>query len=825
MVAITHYSCAIVTAILLLIGGSVTAHAQSRATVLEEVIVTAEKREASLQDAPISIKAFDNGALEQLGVDGIDDLTGKVPNLSFSPFPADATALRVFIRGIGVSDVQITQDPGVAVYLDGVYIARSTGLALDVADIASLEVLRGPQGTLFGRNTIGGAINIKTAPPDMELLTIKQEFTAGSRQLFSSRTTANLPLTGRFAAKATYLNDRQDGYVNNIGEGKDFYDTQDEALRIALRWEASDSMTVDYAYENGQSKYVSPVPQAVGEPLVTDPIFGLDALAPLNPDTIQIRPEERASSLPSIVRQEPSVNDIEGHTLTLAWEVGDSELKSITSYRELKSDSFIDLSRSAGILPNGEFFRLAYPALDINIGGTNVFGISGPQTLPSHPITIDQDQFTQEFQWLGSVNEQLVYILGLYYFTESADEARPRSGITAFFNANLAGSDFARTDVIREEMRSIDNEALAAYSQFRYTPAIWENRFSATVGLRFTRDKREATNRVVQDTFLSNGTGGTAQSIVARNLTAAAPTGIILVDGQGKESFSNVSYDFTLGYEFSETVNAYVKVANGYKAGGFNTREIVEELFVQGFDEETVMSYEVGVKSELLERRVRLNAAVFFSDYDDIQLNLAIPPGQSVGQLELPSGTFDITANVTDTNTINAGTAEVSGIEIDLTAVPIEGLVLSASYAYLDTEFTKIDDPRPFADPDAEFQFISAPTHTYNLNALYTFAPFTFGTLSASMNYSYVDDRDANYEGNFRENAAVPDFALLDARLELADIPAWNTGNFKIALWGKNLTDKEYLLDAVATIPGSDRTVWFGEPRSLGVDLMYQFER
>ena len=140
-----------------------------RKTELEVVVVTAEKREASLQDTPISIAAFDTESLEKLGIAGIADIGANVPNLNISTFPTSQTTLRVFIRGIGITDVQITQDPAVGVYLNGVYIARSSGLALDIADLQRIEVLRGPQGTLYGRNSIGGALNLVTAPPTLKI--------------------------------------------------------------------------------------------------------------------------------------------------------------------------------------------------------------------------------------------------------------------------------------------------------------------------------------------------------------------------------------------------------------------------------------------------------------------------------------------------------------------------------------------------------------------------------------------------------------------------------------------------------------------------------
>jgi len=795
--------------------------AQERSAQLEEIIITAQKRVESLQDAPISIKAFTSEQLEVLGIEGLGDITGKVPNLSLSPFPTDNTTLRVFIRGIGINDVQLTQDAGVGVYLDGVYIARSTGLALDVADIESMEVLRGPQGTLFGRNAIGGALNIKTARPDTGAIRFRQELTAGNRDLFKARSTLNLPLGDAIAAKLVYLNSEQDGYIRNVGPGRDFYDRKDEGYRLDLRWHASDSLTVDYSYDKSRLESVNPTRHALQPPLEEDPIFSM-SMAPLDPAVIDMSSQGLPDSARTLTPLLPSDTEIKGHALTLEWDVGNITLKSITAYRETSDDSHVDLSSSAAVLDSGDYFQLATPPYSLNIVGNNVFGLAGEFSGGPERESLEHDQFSQEIHLLGEFEDSWQYLLGAYYFEESADEGRPRGVITSFYNSGLAPLGVARTDVVREESRSVDNDAWAVFSQVSYTPDILDSRLGFTLGLRYTEDTREAGNYVAQDTFLSDGAGGDAESVASRGFAQIAPAGLLLVDGYGSEEFSNFSYDFTVTYAVNDDINSYAKVATGYKTGGFNSREIVTENFEAGFDEEDIITYEIGLKSELFDRRVRLNAAVFYSEYDDVQLNLAIPPGEVVDEVTIGGETYPVTANVTDTNVFNAGETEISGLELDIMAVPTDGLILSLSYAYLDADFVEVLDPRSFADPDATFIFTNAPEHTYNASAQYTFEPLAFGVLSASLNYGYVDERSALNDTSFGDNTIVNDFALLDARLWLSDIP-FAGGLLTVAAWGKNLTDEEYLSDAVATIPGSSRSVYYGEPRTYGVDLIYDF--
>ena len=200
---------------LLLTDATAATAAAPTTMALEEVIVTAQKRAESLQDTPISITAFNQEALTQQGISSVDDLQGKVPSLNMTPFPTQNTSIRMFIRGVGASDIQVTQDPAVGVYIDQVYIGRSTGLALEIADLAQIEILRGPQGTLFGRNSIGGAINMTTIAPETGSLDFKQELGTGRRNLFRTKTSANIPITDELALRAVYMYGEQDGYVDN----------------------------------------------------------------------------------------------------------------------------------------------------------------------------------------------------------------------------------------------------------------------------------------------------------------------------------------------------------------------------------------------------------------------------------------------------------------------------------------------------------------------------------------------------------------------------------------------------------------------------------
>ena len=234
------------------------------APVLEEVIVTAEKREESLQDVPISIAAFTQDNLEKLGISDIKGLASQVPNVLINEFTGSSTTVRLFIRGVGQNDVQVTQDPSVALYMDGVYIGSSVGTAFETADIQRIEILRGPQGTLYGRNATGGAINLITNEADPAELNFRQTFKAGNLDLFRSRSILNVPITESTAIKLAYSTAGRDGFVDNRGNGKDWGSEDRDNFTADFHWGITGKQELNYKYENSTIKDTSRLSQALG---------------------------------------------------------------------------------------------------------------------------------------------------------------------------------------------------------------------------------------------------------------------------------------------------------------------------------------------------------------------------------------------------------------------------------------------------------------------------------------------------------------------------------------------------------------------------------
>ena len=306
--------------------------------------------------------------MTQQGISSIDDLQGKVPSLNMTPFPTQNTSIRMFIRGVGASDIQVTQDPAVGVYIDQVYIGRSTGLALEIADLAQIEILRGPQGTLFGRNSIGGAINMTTIAPETGSLDFKQELGTGRRNLFRTKTSANIPITDELALRAVYLYKEQDGYVDNYGPGRDFLDGHDEGGKLDFLWEPNDAWSLRYSFDYTRSEFVSPTFQAI-EPGQLSELLEIPVSS------------GRLNGLATQDKMRPSDTSVDGHSLTITREWDTMTLKSITAYREMDYWEFANLE-------SGSSSDLLYLKWQWRHRGDWTTRTPGPgSTLPGIPVT------------------------------------------------------------------------------------------------------------------------------------------------------------------------------------------------------------------------------------------------------------------------------------------------------------------------------------------------------------------------------------------------------------------------------------------------------
>ncbi|RLQ21113.1 TonB-dependent receptor [Seongchinamella sediminis] len=683
------------------------APSQQRATVLEEVLVTAQKREQSLQDTPIAITAFSANALDVQRITNVMDLANKVPSVSLVPWAGSRVAPNLFIRGMGNLNTQSVNDMATGIYLDGVPVGRGIGLATDFADLQRVEVLRGPQGTLWGRNTTAGAISFITKKPHDQLAGTFR-LTAGNWDKRGGEATINAPLTDNLYARVGYIRRENDGWVENNSDLRsqvNFNEDRDkEAFKVAMRWEPTEVLTLDYGYDDSSMTYGNHFYQVVEGPSA---VSGRQEKVTLNNG------------------MGPSEAEISGHNLTLTWDAGAITVKSITAYRDL--DSVIDMNF------------------------IDVF---------TQDRSMEQDQWSQELQFLGSVlDDRLQYVTGFFYIEEEADE--------------YLLSSFAGGLLVDEWDLDAESTSAAIFGQATWTPPILEDRLDVTLGLRYTEDSRKVSKLYSNPQFTPDITG---------------------LRLEGDKDFDSTDPMLTLAYRFSDTVNGYAKYSTGYRAGGFNAQS-TPDFFSAGFDQEEVDAYEIGLKSGFLDNRARLDVALFYNEYEDLQVDQARTPPVFV-------------------DTLNAGEVTIQGLEIEGSAVVTTGLSVNFYYAYLDAEYDSyIDGGVELADVR---HVPNAPDWQIGAGMVYEFPPLALGELVLNIDYRA---QDGFYAGPKRETRC-PDYELWNARLELGAIPLVNRGNLKLAVWSQNFADEEYRLSTtnLGTISAQ-----FGPPRSSGIDLVYEF--
>lgn len=715
------------------------AMAQEARVGLEEVLVTAQRREESLQDAPLAITALSDQALELRGITDFGAVAHATPSMSLTPYPSSTNTLILYMRGQGVADsMQITSDGSVALYQDGFYISRPQLSTFDLADIERVEVLRGPQGTLYGRNTTGGAVNLISKRPTGEL-DLKQELSMGSREYFRSLTALNLPEWHGLSSKFTYLYSRKDGVVDNLNEfSRDYQEEHQRAGRIALAWDGGGPFTADYFFE-------------IGEIASTPIYYQVPALevTPTNPFGI---PGYTAEGRPAETTWEPidlplSKGDYNAHGLTLTWQVSDNfTIKSLTGYRELDSDIYQNYASAFTALNNP--FPLDFVTFD----------------------TLDTEQFTQEFQFLGSIGERFDYLIGLYYFKEEGDHFQHID-----IDSLTLPPPFGPLSIDKDRDIDAESTSEAVFAQVTWTPAILDDRLELTLGGRYTWDNRKAT-RTTSNTFFGFPIPGQQEP----------PPGLSI-----DKDFSKFNPAFTANMAWTDDLSTYLRVATGYKAGGTSESGPVG-TFERTFDPEEILTYEIGLKSMLADNRVRLNAALFYSEFDDMQLGFNTNPEDlSIVLLQ------------------NAGEATVGGLELEAAAAPTDNLKLSLSYTYLDPEIDKVEalpgtifDPSvniasPYQVGDNIAEVFALPytsENSYNIGADWTFARFGANALSAHLNYRWEDD----FFASAPTGPAVPNRELyqidahdtMDARLMWSfDMSEDRQG--RISVWGKNILDDE----------------------------------
>ncbi|HSB96100.1 MAG TPA: TonB-dependent receptor [Spongiibacteraceae bacterium] len=793
----------------------------NRSTSVDEVIVTAQKHEESLQQTPIAISAFSTVALEERGIVQTQDVALFTPNMTAAVQPASSGTASYAIRGIAQTEPVMTVDPAVGVYMNGVYMARNNGLAFDVVDVERIEVLRGPQGTLYGRNSMSGAVNIVTAQPK-GTFAFKQQLTTGSRDLFKSRTTIDTPEVAGISSKISYLYTKQNGYVNNVttnsqtGDHEDFGAKKDQGFNLALKWQASDAVTFDYNYDQTRNR---DMPAAFQLTKVT-PGFVLGSNAnraggayPLGVnsnnggfgDTVLLgtyasfgnTPAAGQCSLdPGCVSFANTPNAAFGGAtaaqallgpLDAAYANGAANVKAnvrVNSlslpYQGIESldikghslTSTWDIDEELQVKSITAYRKLTdQQYTDLSGGGSvDLTAVGGGivSLFANNGLDQSQNQFSQELQIVG-VQDHMDWVAGVYFFREHVESSTGQT-VAPTYGA-FDSSSYEAT-----------NYAKAIYGQATYTPASIDA-LHLTLGLRSTSDKRELS--------LDDSSGAT---------------------GDFSHSYHNASGGATVAYDLTPDMNTYAKYSRGYTSGGFNARTSVANQ--KPFNPEFVNAYEVGYKAQLFDHRMTFNAAGFINKFTALQLSQFVPSS---------AGAETVVSNV--------GKATMQGVEIEITAIPVEGLTLDLNYGLIDMRY----DQYLFSSPATNFQpvdvsnaahFPTASKQSISLGMQYDFLPFSWGSLSARLDTVYNsgykhDTLDTSFD-KYTESGA---FTLVNGRLSLSQI-AVGSGNLEFSAWGKNLFDKEYRTYGIGSFgaPLGFAGAVYNEPRSFGLDATYRYE-
>jgi len=759
---------------------------------IEEIVVTARRRTENLQQVPISVTALSGAELAARQVDAMDQLGTVVPNLQFdkaAPSSGSSSVGQIFIRGIGQADYTPVTDPGVALYVDGIYIGRSPGNVLDLLDIERIEVLRGPQGTLFGRNSIGGAIKVHSRQPGFDDADSSVELRLGNDDLRGLNFRWNLPLSDTLATSFALGRLGRDGYVERPRDGVWTGDRDRWSARGALRWEPNDSvrtsLVVDYTTidENGAPVVSGGVndlqPFATFgnavldscEAVVINPAF--DGTPAGGPPTFP-PPGAPTGGAPGCYGADSAAGpfvsegtfpvaselDSGGAALTVDWTLDERwGIRSTTGYREMTMLSSRD-------------------------------GDNTPANIFATRDEFEHEQFSQELQLRYAGDESgLSAVLGLFYYDETGFNL---VDVTVPPGAIQSGGYY-------------DNQSWAVFAHG--TLDVTE-RLALSLGARHTEDRKA----YLPDQFsLGDASAGSAPGFFPPTWPELAgfylaPTGPLaagerILDYRESElDFDATDITIDLSYRLSDTALAYVTFATGYKSGGFDQRFVgpTPDRAPSSYRPESVDSLEFGLKTSSFGGRLRANLAVFDADYEDLQIIVR----ESFNPL-----------------TVNAGDARVRGGELELEWLASADWEIGFSAGYLDTGYRRLNRAAQDTGVELRNRLANAPQWSLAGGTAYRLGLGRFGEVTARVDWSWQDSEyhDAVNDPRIRQSA----FHLVNA--SFAFVPA--SGRWQLTVASRNLLDETYLVtgNSAFNTPAAYVEQVYGRPRELLASLRYEF--
>jgi len=733
------------------LSASVFAEAYDQREELDEILITTRKTTENPQQAPVSVTVIQSKTIEAQGLTDIERLAEVAPNFSLdfsAPISGSSNASSIYMRGVGQSDFLLVNDPGVGVYQDGIYISRSVGGVLSLTNVERVEVVRGPQGTLFGRNSIGGAINIIRQKPAQETF---GEISFGSSNLGGHRTQLfySKPLIdNELLSTLSLTTDQRDGYVDRVIAGDTLGGQDRKSANLSLRWvglkDFDINLNLDYqqAKDEGAATIVrwTDDPSLFGQGFFTDlynthvaptnNVPGFGSGIPYDSRFVTSDPNKTFGTGPNY-----SDYKIWGSSLITDYQGDDFQIKSLTGYRQTSSQFGRD--------PDGSPITVVHTENDFY-----------------------HRQFSQELQFNTSISERFEWLSGVYYFYESGIDKFNAPTVQGVFEAiGLPVHLYGETEV--------ENQNVAVYSSLTYQLSdAWE----LSLGGRYNYEKKKLEANFQ---FIDAGL----------NLVA---------DPHDEKSFESITENLSLAYHANNHLTLYGTYATGFKSGGFTGRYVSPAAKPSSFEPEELNSYEVGFKSDWLDRQLWLNGAVFYSDYKDIQVLI-----------------FD--GLVPETR--NAARGKITGGELEMQAFPGDNWEVSLVAGYLNARYTELDESTgnlvvPLKTTN---QFVNTPEWSSSLSLTYHLG---------------LEGYSVELHGNYTYRSQVANDAINTPELIQSALGLYNgritirpaSREWALVFFGKNLTNERYI------VSGAEGKTTFGAvgaiyapPREWGAEFKFWF--
>ena len=747
---------------------------------IADIVVTAQRRAENVQDIPIAITAFSGETLENANISSLEELQGRTPGLvlnSFSPGQPE-----VAIRGIGTKEDGAGASDSTLVMVDGVYFATRTATNLDIFDLERVEVLRGPQGTLFGKNAIAGVINYVTKKPTLGEFELKVRQTVGNFGTFDTGAGVNVPISDTVAARLSFSRRDTDGYLTRLDVGTPAipFGIEDDddigyaerfAWRGALRWEPSDATSLLISLDGADDNFGTDNREPVGS---VGPLH--DCLCASNPIAVNEAIGGTRGKGGGVYSYAGDIlgfsrRDIFGAMAQLDHEFDFATLTVLGAYRDSTFKNVLD---SAGLPPS--------PIVDLTgAHGNPNLGLTAPPPAGFAFDNIDIVDETGE-QWTGEIrltspsSQRFRWVAGLFASQEDIDRTEA-IGFSALSDASLV-PNFAAASMF------FTGKAIAGYGQASFDIT---DTLSITGGARYSYEKKE---------------------IDARNTITGSPNVMLLLTAfpltRGKDSWENFSWRISGQYRPTNDLMVYATISTGFKSGGFTGTATTAETATTAFDPEEATNYELGVKLDLFDRRLRLNSSAFYVDYKDLQVTRFFQPvGSGFGEF------------ITE----NAANAEIKGIEVELTARPIEWLELGGSYSYLDANYKDF-----FGTPDISGtgnfsgnRMRQAPENVWSAYVQLSHELPSGDTLTANVSGRHQGKVFTNADNNPLD--VIDSYTLGDAWV------SWQSASrrWQLQAWVKNFTDKVWGTHVYTQRGSRIAFGTFGPPRQYGLTATFKY--